>query len=54
MAGEGRTRLIQAKQEILGDMHYVHAIYEIELPCPNALSVPWQIEVQRGPFQRQI
>src|SRR5439155_17602786 len=28
--------------------------YEIELARGDALSIPWQIEVERAPFQRQI
>src|SRR6266581_6608415 len=45
IGGESRASFIQAKQKILGDMHHVDGVYEIELSRGEALSVPWQVEV---------
>src|SRR5215469_2199637 len=54
IARQRRACLIQAKQKILGDMHYVDGIHQIEPSRSNALSTPWQVEVQRSPFEREI
>ena len=37
---QSRPGFIHAKQEILGDVHHVHRIHEIELSRRDALSVP--------------
>src|SRR5260370_38485637 len=54
IARQSRASLIQAKQKILGDMQHVNGIHEIELARGDALSIPWQIEVERAPFPRRI
>ena len=45
ISGQSRAGFIQAKQKILGDVHHVDAIDEIEFSRSDALSVPWQVEV---------
>src|SRR4029453_12461008 len=51
VACKSRARFLQAKQEILGDMHHVNSVYQIEFTRVDALSVPWQIQVERAPFE---
>ena len=43
--GQSTAGLIKAEQKILGDMHHVDGIYEIELSRGDSLSVPWQVKV---------
>src|ERR1044072_6409521 len=37
IAGQNGARFIQGKQEILGDMHHVNGVYQIEFPWVDAL-----------------
>src|SRR5262249_6148138 len=45
-----RARFVQAKQKILGDVHDVNSVHEIEFSRGNPLSAPWQIEIDRRPL----
>jgi hypothetical protein len=35
-------------------MHHVNGVYQIEFTRVNALSAPRHIEIERGPFKRQV
>src|SRR6266403_207456 len=51
---EPRSRFVQAKQEILRDVHDVNSVHEIEFSRGNPLRPPRQIEIDCSPCQREI
>ena len=54
IARQRKPRLIQAKQEVFGDMQDINTIHQIELARSDSMNVPWGIDVEGTPFQGQL